>query len=413
MTRHRGGFTLIELLVVIAIIGVLVGLLLPAVQAAREAARRMSCGNNLKQIGLALHNYHAAYNQLPEHMGGTAMTMGSVGSTLSHMTPGSTGTSANQLTLSFLIGITPFCEQQALWEQISNPFACVDGTGSFYNAMGPFPVLNLNSHLTNGRYEPWLTEVPTFRCPSDPGRGFPSQGRTNYGACLGDTSWINNRGYRRQTDDWADAMQQRQFANQARGSCRGIFVPRTATSFADVLDGLANTVMCGELATDLGDQFISTTLVNSGGMNVLRENPSYCSQQPGWIDPLRPQFYDPMVAPIANSVEARRGYKWANGRPHMSGITTNLGPNRELCSNGNANNWMVAPPSSRHLGGCHIVMCDGAVKFITDSIEAGNATAGNVYSGGTGVRAPGNPSPYGLWGALGTRASKETIDGEW
>ena len=67
----RRGFTLVELLVVIAIIGVLVGLLLPAVQAAREAARRMSCSNNFKQIGLGIHNYHSAYKQLPMHVGGT------------------------------------------------------------------------------------------------------------------------------------------------------------------------------------------------------------------------------------------------------------------------------------------------------------------------------------------------------
>jgi len=65
VSRRRSGFTLVELLVVIAIIGVLVGLLLPAVQAAREAARRMSCSNNLKQVSLAMHNYHGAFNQFP------------------------------------------------------------------------------------------------------------------------------------------------------------------------------------------------------------------------------------------------------------------------------------------------------------------------------------------------------------
>ena len=124
--NSRVGFTLVELLVVIAIIGVLVGLLLPAVQAAREAARRMSCSNNFKQIGLGIHNYHSAYRQLPIHKGGTTST-------------GDwniTSNTTNREQLSMLVGLTPFIEGQALWEQISNPLVA---GGVTYNAMGPTP----------------------------------------------------------------------------------------------------------------------------------------------------------------------------------------------------------------------------------------------------------------------------------
>ena len=110
----RNAFTLVELLVVIAIIGVLVGLLLPAVQAAREAARRMSCSNNFKQIGLAVHNYHSAYKELPRQGAGTGQDIAS-----GHYANDSQ--IANNQSLSYIVGILPFMEQQALWEEIANP----------------------------------------------------------------------------------------------------------------------------------------------------------------------------------------------------------------------------------------------------------------------------------------------------
>ena len=118
--KRRAAFTLVELLVVIAIIGVLVGLLLPAVQAAREAARRMSCSNNFKQIGLGIHNYHDAFKKLPIH--GTGTHAGNFSAPApAEDTYWQTSAVTNHKRLSMLVGITPFVEQQAIWEIISNP----------------------------------------------------------------------------------------------------------------------------------------------------------------------------------------------------------------------------------------------------------------------------------------------------
>ena len=183
-TSARSGFTLVELLVVIAIIGVLVGLLLPAVQAAREAARRMSCSNNFKQIGLAIHNYHSAYKQLPTSGCGTT---GDEGYSPHQSNPNAGGhgggPTLSQAQLSWIVGILPFMEQQALWEEVSNPYEqqLSGGGTTTYPAFAPSPNRNWNFR------DAWYTEIPTLRCPSDPGTGLPSQGRTNYAGCFGDS----------------------------------------------------------------------------------------------------------------------------------------------------------------------------------------------------------------------------------
>ncbi len=403
------GFTLVELLVVIAIIGVLVGLLLPAVQAAREAARRMSCSNNFKQIGLAIHNYHAAYDALPIHGTGTGL---SYAPPINNWWEDSDTTSQSEL--SALVGLTPFMEQQALWEQISNPMVGrVDGgTGapggsaaSRWPAMGPSPEDN--------QYIPWMTDIPTLRCPSDPGKGAPMSGRTNYGPCTGDScneilqnGPFNNQLVLPASENWR--------AEQYRSAARGFFGIRVQTQFRDVLDGLANTICMGEIATDLGDNDKRTTPSMNNGADkdgappnptTVGGNPQDCLPQ---VDPAAPQFWNSTGGPptLSGGWNTRGGI-WAHFQVNSTQVNTILPPNREACIQGHQDHAGVVPPASRHQGGAHVLMGDGAVKFITDSIEAGNSSAPVVSQ----FWQKGKKSPYGLWGSLGTIASKETIQG--
>ena len=402
-------FTLVELLVVIAIIGVLVGLLLPAVQAAREAARRMSCSNNFKQIGLGIHNYHSAYKQLPQHKGGTHRDSNAHSGTITDRSRAN-----NALLLSIFVPLTPFIEQQAIWEQISNPNIKQSNEADLTPATAWPP---MGGPPGDAGYIPWITELSTLRCPSDPGTGLPANGRTNYAACIGDSHIWNERGP--VTTSGSGAGISWNFEHQtcwerARTVNRGVFAPRTVTRFRDILDGLANSIMAGEIATDLGDRDARTISKNSS--QNLHTNPSFCADQ---VDPLRPQFWPSTLVQATTGGQSvqdnrlerathARGYRWADGQTPFSGCTTIRPPNSEFCANGNFSSEMVAPPSSRHQGGCHVLMADGAVKFVTDSIEAGDQTALMIFWNNQ----PGAASPYGLWGALGTRGAKEVIEEE-
>ncbi|MEM9589052.1 MAG: DUF1559 domain-containing protein [Planctomycetota bacterium] len=408
--RHKFGFTLVELLVVIAIIGVLVGLLLPAVQQAREAARRMSCSNNLRQIGLAAHNYHAAYRQLPIHRGGTSTGRG-------------TGTwrdpreQANMKRLSIFVGLLPFFEQQALWEKISQPSLEDLSTpgvprAAAWPAMGPTPTDEPNVggpglNATNADYPPWMTEIATLRCPSDPGRGLPAMGRTNYGACVGDSIHRMEHG-----DHWNDASGPNPNGIRAidiTAAGRGAYVARKPTRFSDFLDGTANTIMIGELATDLGDGDKRTiAALVSGSFRLIRDTPTYCRDQ-GWIDPSRPTKWLPAPMPPRVPANQGRGFRWASGDTVMATVTTILPPNAELCVTQRYYNQGIVPPSSRHVGGCQMLFTDGSIQFVTDSIDAGDITIGNVMDGATGPRLPGSESPYGVWGAMGTKGAREVV----
>lgn len=424
----RRAFTLVELLVVIAIIGILVGLLLPAVQAAREAARRMSCSNNFKQIGIGIHNYHAGFKQLPTHGTGTA----------SQLNGGNNGDAGlrlanNGMHLSFLVGITPFVEQQALWESIRNPFLPTVGTNlnppDAFPAMGPTPHKGLGSHALH-QYDPWLTEVPTFRCPSDPGVGLPAHGRTNYAAGLGDAmhhTWVGDRYYAATAGNgggpgWWNVKglgrTNAGLAQRKRESSRGFFTVRTDSKFRDILDGLSNTIMALEIPTDLGDGDVRTQArINAGRNGGVYDDPAIAETN-NWKDPERPMFWAPGLASLQGIGEGMRGYRWAAHAGVYSSACTILPPNRELVMSNGITSGGTLAAGSRHQGGAHVLMGDGAVIFMTDSVEAGDSHGPTVYVnvGGTSssaIRAtavPGSQSPYGLWGALGTRANREKVE---
>ena len=396
-SRQRAGFTLVELLVVIAIIGVLVGLLLPAVQAAREAARRMSCSNNFKQIGLGLQNYHAAYKRFPMASGGTD-NLG--------------GNDNNRFWLSYMVPLLPFIEQQGLWEQVSNPLIYLrDGT----TLRNPNPFPPMGPVVWDEQYRPWLTQVTTYRCPSDPAAPRPNRvAFNNYGCCTGDAdfeqqhSGVRDDGESHNGGTWGD--------EDASRWARGVFQARHFTRFRDIIDGTANTIACGEMISYNRDNRINGTPHRDGG--VMDLPPNHWESVVDLIDEERPRFWKAGGSgQIDGNPNHGRGRRWSDGRPYATRVNTIRPPNSYTIErwHGNFGLWTMG---SYHQGGCHILMADGAVVFITDSVDAGNQNA-VPYGSGASVASngannihelAGKESPYGLWGALGTKGMQETIE---
>lgn len=225
--NRRRGFTLVELLVVIAIIGVLVALLLPAVQAAREAARRMSCGNNMKQLGLALHNFENTYKYVPAYA--QDFVVPPAGNPYG-------GQDQGHSTLSLLM---PFLEQQSLADMVDTQRSVID------------PVNMPPPYGTNPLV---ATEVKVFQCPSTPGGHsndygpyFASEGlalgalllpRTDYSPIRGVHSWLQLC----TNGTTPEGMQDRGMLGTNDRKLK------QRVQFAQVTDGLSNTICFGEIA---------------------------------------------------------------------------------------------------------------------------------------------------------------------
>jgi type II secretory pathway pseudopilin PulG len=343
------------LLAVVAIIGLLVALLLPATRSSREAARRMVCGNNLKQLGLALHNYHDTHQQFPAAMGGTGR--------------GETLLQGNADRLSGLVALLPFMEQQRLWEQISTP-AEIDGV--MYPAMGPAPWV--------AAYTPWQHQVSTLRCPSADSKR-TDVGQTNYTFCVG------------------DVVQKIHHATRLRGA----FACGMTSRLKDFTGGTSNTIAIGEIGTPSGLSLIGQFATRQPA-NILA-NPSLCLDV---RDRSRQNLYGKDV-PLG---EPGRGGRWADGAAGFSLFNTVLPPNSPSCAVGGTHAVDgIYSAGGLHPGGVQVVMADASVRFASETIDAGDPSRPPV----TSQQLADGPtaSPYGVWGALGTLTGDGDIEWTW
>lgn len=362
--KQRQAFTLVELLVVIAIIGILVGLLLPAVQAAREAARRMQCSNNLKQWGLALHNYESANKKFPARQGGSG-----------HLLAG-----GQRGVMSGWLFLLPYIEQQPLYDQI--------------NGTDDWPATGVAANiLMQSR------PVPALLCPSDAGEQDPVQpARTrtlsSYAFCSGD-DYASSQAF---PDERLDAVAS---PRKTPINNRGIFGRWYYCTIGAITDGTSNTIALTERQRPNG---VGTRgAVASLAGTAASVTPLQC----------RAKFNGIQYIPITDvpTGDSSVGYRAWGGNAYFAAATTILPPNSASCfiAQGAASYHLmngIWTPGSEHTGGVQATFGDGSVRFISSSIDSGNQS----------VIAPlltsGVPSPYGVWGALGTKAAGEVVSSQ-
>ncbi len=203
------------------------------------------------------------------------------------------------------------------------------------------------------QYIPWTTDIPTYRCPSDPGFGLPALGRTNYAACLGDATWLLHLA-NRDNNRVAVVLGR---SRHARASHRGFFKPLQEAKFRDCLDGLANTIAMGEIITDLGDNDIRGQVTEaSRNTSAPGVSSTEYSRQPfGLFAADRSRKAPFLGSPVPYAVPRlfARGYRWADQGAFFTGCLTILPPNREICGPYNTlGTPLIATMSSQHPGGC-------------------------------------------------------------
>lgn len=374
----RGGFTLIELLVVIAIIGVLVGLLLPAVQQAREAARRASCTNKMKQMGLAVLNYESTYSKLPAAFR-TSETFAL------QALPTNSGNKSNH-RWGFILNLLPFLEQvplhQAVITKIKTP-----GLAPWDGALGEKD-----------------TELTELLCPSEingsrmSGTG-QSFGRTNYRINRGDIA-MNNGGSMPANPRAPGAAGWTGWSSQSYPNNTN---PQNIT-FRNITDGTSNTIMLGEVR--IGDNSGDS---RQGGWGLLARAGNEAAKVA-----VAPSACEALIgadgrytATVTNkSANQEPGTRWTDGNTGYTQFFTHAAPNSARCGETHEN-WQINPASSYHPGGAVMTHVDGSVKFYSDNIDDGDST--QPQTGWTGNKGYNGKSQRGVIGSLGSMNGGEVI----
>lgn len=346
--QNRRGFTLIELLVVIAIIAVLIALLLPAVQQARESARRTQCKNNMKQIGLAVHNFESTYRKLP-HPGQCDSTGGATTVYMTQSTP----------TL-----LLPYIDQANVYNLMDHKLVFSAMSAAGYNTAVLHPD-SMGAVYNDPAYPNTVlaakTMIPSFICPSTP---VAPTTRSPDGYGVWDYMFVA-------VSDIDDTTRERAASGAPRiaATVQGMLSCDKNWGIGSVIDGTSNTILCIEDAGRAKDGVPKFGSMSSRPSPITTDPqaPNYGTSSPGtangrrmyaWADPdAAANGYSGPSNATGSKVAGINNYKTPLGGPTECPWTVNnCGPNDE--------------PFSFHTGGCHAVMGDGTVKFLSENMDA-------------------------------------------